>query len=183
MLPSTEAKVLGCIMSFPCTSSFNTAFIRLRKVLESSPEEAVDRVLLNLSVRLRNLQVSNFTSSFLKLMLLLSLYSSCSSKVNATLSVNGRILATDEPVCIQVSMDPKMRASAFKSFGMLCNFELGAQREAFLEQVCDVDRNYHQKLVKLPVKMNIKWKTLFNVHGRLVSFISHGGTRMLSSFC
>ncbi|KAI3989746.1 hypothetical protein MKX01_040716 [Papaver californicum] len=87
------AQVLGVVVALledPDESVQLTAVLCLLRVLESSPEEAVDLVLLNLSVRLRNLQVS---------------------------------------------MDPKMRASAFKSFGLLCNFELGAQREAFLEQV------------------------------------------------
>ncbi|GAB2300651.1 Protein SHOOT GRAVITROPISM 6 [Dionaea muscipula] len=67
-----------------------TAVSSLLTVLESSPSAAVEPILINLSVRLRNLQVS---------------------------------------------MDMKMRTSAFAAFGALGAFAVGAQREAFLEQV------------------------------------------------
>ncbi|XP_059667544.1 protein SHOOT GRAVITROPISM 6 isoform X2 [Cornus florida] len=67
-----------------------TAVSCLLMVLESSPNDAVEPILLNLSVRLRNLQIS---------------------------------------------MNAKMRADAFAAFGALSNYGVGAQHEAFLEQV------------------------------------------------
>ncbi|KAK4789666.1 hypothetical protein SAY86_016970 [Trapa natans] len=67
-----------------------TAVSCLLMILESAPTDAVDPILLNLSVRLRNLQVS---------------------------------------------MNVKMRTDAFAAFGALSSYGVGAQREAFTEQV------------------------------------------------
>ncbi|KAF7818681.1 protein SHOOT GRAVITROPISM 6 isoform X1 [Senna tora] len=67
-----------------------TAVSCLLMILESSPNDAVEPILLNLSIRLRNLQTS---------------------------------------------MNAKMRASSFAAFGVLSNYGIGAQREAFVEQV------------------------------------------------
>ncbi|XP_044471670.1 protein SHOOT GRAVITROPISM 6 isoform X2 [Mangifera indica] len=62
----------------------------LLMILESSTNDAVEPILLNLSVRLRNLQAC---------------------------------------------MNAKIRANAFAAFGILSNFGVGEQREAFLEQI------------------------------------------------
>ncbi|OVA17935.1 HEAT [Macleaya cordata] len=54
-------QVLGVVVALledPDESVQLTAVLCLLRVLESSPKEAVERVLLNLSVRLRNLQIS-----------------------------------------------------------------------------------------------------------------------------
>ncbi|XP_031378372.1 protein SHOOT GRAVITROPISM 6 isoform X2 [Punica granatum] len=67
-----------------------TAVSCLLMILESAPSDAVEPILLNLSVRLRNLQIS---------------------------------------------MNVKMRTDAFAAFGALSSYGVGAQREAFLEQV------------------------------------------------
>ncbi|PIA54938.1 hypothetical protein AQUCO_00901089v1 [Aquilegia coerulea] len=97
-IPSTHilqhvTQVVGVIVALledPDESVQLTAVLCLLTVLDTSPNEAVDPVLLNLSLRLRNLQVS---------------------------------------------MNVKMRASAFAAFGALCKYGVGAQHEAFLEQV------------------------------------------------
>ncbi|KAK8975537.1 hypothetical protein V6N11_034544 [Hibiscus sabdariffa] len=67
-----------------------TAVSCLLMILETSPNDAVEPILLNLSVRLRNLQVS---------------------------------------------MNGKMRADAFATFGALSNYGIGALKDAFLEQI------------------------------------------------
>ncbi|XP_034223743.1 protein SHOOT GRAVITROPISM 6 isoform X1 [Prunus dulcis] len=86
-------QVLGVILALLDDSDESvqlTAVSCLLTMLEASPNDAVDPILLNLSVRLRNLQVC---------------------------------------------MNPKMRANAFAAFGALSNYGIGAQHEAFLEQV------------------------------------------------
>ncbi|WJZ93744.1 hypothetical protein VitviT2T_012661 [Vitis vinifera] len=86
-------QVLGVIMALLEDSDESvqlTAVSCLLKVLESSPNDAVEPILINLSVRIRNLQI-----------------------------------------CTNV----KMRANAFAGLGSLSNYGVGAQREAFLEQV------------------------------------------------
>lgn len=86
-------QVLGVIVALledPEESVQLTAVQCLLIVLESSPKDAVNPLLLNLCVRLRNLQTS---------------------------------------------MNVKMRANAFASFGALSNYGVGAQQEAFLDQV------------------------------------------------
>ncbi|XP_019054507.1 PREDICTED: protein SHOOT GRAVITROPISM 6 isoform X2 [Nelumbo nucifera] len=86
-------QILGVILALledPDESVELTAVSCLLTVLESSPNDAVDPVLLSLSIRLRNLQ-------------------SC--------------------------MNDKMRANAFAAFGALSKYGVGAQHEAFLEQV------------------------------------------------
>ncbi|KAJ0027551.1 hypothetical protein Pint_35766 [Pistacia integerrima] len=67
-----------------------TAVSCLLMILESSSNDAVEPILLNLSMRLRNLQAC---------------------------------------------MNAKIRANAFAAFGILSNFGVGEQREAFLEQI------------------------------------------------
>ncbi|MQL94832.1 hypothetical protein Taro_027491 [Colocasia esculenta] len=87
------AEVLGVIVALledPDESVQLTAVQCLQMVLKSSPKDAVDPVLLNLSVRLRNLQIS---------------------------------------------MNSKMRSNAFLAYGVLSNYGVGTQHEAFLEQV------------------------------------------------
>ncbi|PRQ43676.1 putative condensin complex subunit 1 [Rosa chinensis] len=86
-------QVLGVILALLDDSDESvqlTAVTCLLTMLESSPSDAVDPILLNLSVRLRNLQIS---------------------------------------------MNPEMRANAFSALGSLCNYGIGAQHEAFREQV------------------------------------------------
>ncbi|XP_028777131.1 protein SHOOT GRAVITROPISM 6 isoform X2 [Neltuma alba] len=92
-MPVYATQVLGVILALLDDSDESvqlTAVSCLLMVLESSPNDAVEPILLNLSVRLRNLQAS---------------------------------------------MNAKMRASSFAAFGVLSNYGMGAQREAFLEQV------------------------------------------------
>ncbi|XP_022767239.1 protein SHOOT GRAVITROPISM 6-like isoform X9 [Durio zibethinus] len=67
-----------------------TAVSCLLMILESSLNDAVEPILLNLSVRLRNLQIS---------------------------------------------MNVKMRADSFAAFGALSNYGVGANKDAFLEQI------------------------------------------------
>ncbi|KAI9086376.1 hypothetical protein K1719_031830 [Acacia pycnantha] len=86
-------QVLGVILALLDDSDESvqlTAVSCLLMFLESSPNDAVEPILLNLALRLRNLQAS---------------------------------------------MNAKMRASSFAAFGVLSNYGMGAQREAFLEQV------------------------------------------------
>ncbi|XP_054824729.1 protein SHOOT GRAVITROPISM 6-like isoform X2 [Prosopis cineraria] len=86
-------QVLGVILALLDDSDESvqlTAVSCLLMILESSPNDAVEPILLNLAVRLRNLQAS---------------------------------------------MNAKMRASSFAAFGVLSSYGMGAQREAFLEQV------------------------------------------------
>ncbi|CAA6662595.1 unnamed protein product [Spirodela intermedia] len=92
-MPHYIAQVLGVIVALledPDESVQLTAVQCLQMVLKSSPKDAVDPVLPNLSVRLRNLQMST---------------------------------------------DGKMRSNAFSAFGALSNYGIGAERDAFLEQV------------------------------------------------
>ncbi|KAL5740899.1 hypothetical protein ACOSQ2_030079 [Xanthoceras sorbifolium] len=86
-------QVLGVILALLDDSDESvqlTAVSCLLMILKSSPNDAVEPILLNLSVRLRNLQICN---------------------------------------------NVKMRADAFAAFGALSNYGVGAQREAFLEQI------------------------------------------------
>ncbi|PSS32865.1 Protein SHOOT GRAVITROPISM like [Actinidia chinensis var. chinensis] len=86
-------EVLGVILALLDDSDESVQFTAvscLLMVLESSPHDAVEPILLNLSVRLRNLQIC---------------------------------------------MNPNIRANAFAAFGALSNYGVGAQHEAFLEQV------------------------------------------------
>ncbi|KAK1562913.1 hypothetical protein Q3G72_018949 [Acer saccharum] len=86
-------QVLGVILALLDDSDESvqlTAVSCLLMILKSSPNDAVEPILLNLSVRLRNLQICN---------------------------------------------NIKMRADAFAAFGALSNYGVGAQREAFLEQI------------------------------------------------
>ncbi|XP_038697854.1 protein SHOOT GRAVITROPISM 6 isoform X2 [Tripterygium wilfordii] len=86
-------QVLGVILALLDDSEESvqlTAVSCLTTILESSPNDAVEPILLNLSVRLRNLQT-----------------------------------------CMNV----KIRADAFAAFGVLSNYGVGTQREAFLEQI------------------------------------------------
>ncbi|KAK3226648.1 hypothetical protein Dsin_006510 [Dipteronia sinensis] len=86
-------QVLGVILALLDDSDESvqlTAVSCLLMILKSSPNDAVEPILLNLSVRLRNLQICN---------------------------------------------NVKMRADAFAAFGALSNYGIGAQREAFLEQI------------------------------------------------
>lgn len=86
-------QVLGVILALLEDSDESvqlTAVSCLLVVLDSSPCEAVEPIIVNLSVRLRNLQVS---------------------------------------------MNKKMRSTAFMAFGVLSSFAVGSQRETFLEQV------------------------------------------------
>ncbi|KAJ8622795.1 hypothetical protein MRB53_031324 [Persea americana] len=88
-----NTQVLGVIVALledPDEVVQLTAVQCLLTVLELSPKEAVDPLLLNLCLRLRNLQTS---------------------------------------------MNVKMRANAFASFGALSNYGVGVQQDAFLEQV------------------------------------------------
>ncbi|XP_038883576.1 protein SHOOT GRAVITROPISM 6 isoform X2 [Benincasa hispida] len=87
------AQVLGVILALlddVDESVQSTALSCLLMILEASPNDAVEPILLNLSVRLRHLQ-------------------SC--------------------------MNTVIRANAFAAFGVLSNYGVGQQREAFLEQV------------------------------------------------
>ncbi|KAF3328265.1 protein SHOOT GRAVITROPISM 6 [Carex littledalei] len=87
------SQVLGVIIALledPEESVQLTAVQCLLKVIDPSFKDAVDPIMINLSVRLRNLQVS---------------------------------------------MDSKMRSSAFAAYGALSPFGLGVQHQAFLEQV------------------------------------------------
>jgi len=86
-------EVLGVILALLDDSDDSvqlTAVTCLLMVLESSPNDAVEPILLNLAVRLRNLQIC---------------------------------------------MNTKIRANAFAAFGALSSYGVGAQREAFLDQV------------------------------------------------
>ncbi|KAL6987296.1 Protein SHOOT GRAVITROPISM 6 [Sarracenia purpurea var. burkii] len=86
-------EVLGVILALLDDSDESvqlTAVSCSLMVLESSPNDAVEPILFNLSVRLRNLQIC---------------------------------------------MNPKIRANAFAAFGALSKYGVGAQHEAFLEQV------------------------------------------------
>ncbi|PSS04621.1 Protein SHOOT GRAVITROPISM like [Actinidia chinensis var. chinensis] len=86
-------EVLGVILALLDDSDESVQFTAvscLLMVLESSPHDAVEPILFNLSVRLRN---------------------------------------------IQTCMNSNIRANAFAAFGALSNYGVGAQREAFLEQV------------------------------------------------
>ncbi|XP_052174886.1 LOW QUALITY PROTEIN: protein SHOOT GRAVITROPISM 6-like [Diospyros lotus] len=86
-------QVLGVILALLDDSDESvqlTAVSCLLMVIEPSANDAVEPILLNLSVRLRNLQVC---------------------------------------------MNTKIRANAFAAFGSLSNYAMGAQHEAFLEQV------------------------------------------------
>ncbi|XP_022143882.1 protein SHOOT GRAVITROPISM 6 [Momordica charantia] len=87
------AQVLGVILALlddVDESVQSTALSCLLMILEASPNDAVEPILLNLSMRLRHLQ-------------------SC--------------------------MHTVIRANAFAAFGVLSNYGVGQQREAFLEQV------------------------------------------------
>ncbi|XP_022977460.1 protein SHOOT GRAVITROPISM 6 isoform X1 [Cucurbita maxima] len=87
------AQVLGVILALlddVDESVQSTALSCLLMILEASPNDAVEPILLNVSVRLRHLQ-------------------SC--------------------------MNTVIRANAFAAFGVLSNFGVGQQHEAFLEQV------------------------------------------------
>ncbi|XP_047333371.1 protein SHOOT GRAVITROPISM 6 isoform X2 [Impatiens glandulifera] len=87
------AEVLGVILALLDDSDESvqlTSVSCLLTVVEFSPNDAVEPILINLSVRLRNLQMC----------------------VNA-----------------------KIRANAFAAFGALSNYAVGAQREAYLEQL------------------------------------------------
>uniref|UniRef100_A0A1D1ZA33 HEAT repeat-containing protein 7A n=3 Tax=Anthurium amnicola TaxID=1678845 RepID=A0A1D1ZA33_9ARAE len=87
------SQVLGVIVALledPDESVQLTSVECLQMVLKSSSKDAVEPVLLNLSVRLRNLQIS---------------------------------------------MNSNMRANAFSAYGILSNYGVGTQHEAFLEQV------------------------------------------------
>ncbi|XP_057983736.1 protein SHOOT GRAVITROPISM 6 isoform X2 [Malania oleifera] len=87
------SQVLGVILALLEDSNDSvqqTAVSCLLTVLKLSSNDAVEPFLLNLSIRLRNLQVC---------------------------------------------MNTMMRANAFAAFGALSNYGIGAQREAFIEQV------------------------------------------------
>ncbi|XP_008462510.1 protein SHOOT GRAVITROPISM 6 isoform X1 [Cucumis melo] len=87
------AQVLGVILALlddVDESVQSTALSCLLMILEASPNDAVEPILLNLSVRLRHLQ-------------------SC--------------------------MNTVIRANAFTAFGVLSNYGVGQQSEAFIEQV------------------------------------------------
>ncbi|POO01806.1 Coatomer beta subunit [Trema orientale] len=87
------AQVLGVILALLDDSDESvqlTAVSCLLMILESAPSDAVEPVLINLSVRLRNLQVC---------------------------------------------LNTKMRTNAFAAFGALSDYGVGAQRDAFLEQI------------------------------------------------
>ncbi|KAK8553862.1 hypothetical protein V6N12_030844 [Hibiscus sabdariffa] len=113
-----------------------TAVSCLLMILETSPNDAVEPILLNLSVRLRNLQVS---------------------------------------------MNAKMRADAFATFGALSNYGIGALKDAFLEQI-------HATLPRLILHLHDddpavrhacrntlkRFAPLMEIEGLLVLFNSHG---------
>ncbi|GFS45715.1 ARM repeat superfamily protein [Actinidia rufa] len=124
-------EVLGVILALLDDSDESVQFTAvscLLMVLESSPHEAVEPILFNLSVRLRNIQAKpSLSPSHLPGALLKDPHATL---VEATAGVPRLV-----PLITMTCMNSNIRANAFAAFGALSNYGVGAQREAFLEQV------------------------------------------------
>ncbi|RYR03646.1 hypothetical protein Ahy_B06g082747 isoform A [Arachis hypogaea] len=150
------SQVLGVILALLDDSDESvqlTAVSCLLMILESSPDDAVEPILLNLSVRLRNLQSheslkawkrgSNVRIPFMMVEFEIhyfrettdhSLLSSC-LVCTSLMSGYEAILLFLDILSSPASMNVKMRANSFAAFGALSSYGIGALKDAFVEQV------------------------------------------------